>query len=365
MDEILRKWVRERLVRRAGAHLIEDDLGKLAEAFAARMDVELEAVLDDALRRAAAFRPGHALCHRCGAAPCEHSWAPSHRHVFVGYAPNGVPRWEDFAQLCLSLRHPEVDQLYDDPPAFVALVQVGSDLDAALLPSFRGATGSALVGQVAAGFFPLRSRDGEGRGVLALTFQAVASRGSSGTRYGLNVLGCTPHGEPLELLWERHDRIPWKSAVRWAQAALASLERGRRLRGDAVDRRVEGILQGLARRLQRDRRARDRRTVHAEERHRGGTRPTRQAHEDARFVRPEAVMIDERHGTLVVPGLHGRMHFYAADGRLVSSAHYSRDAIARKRKLGIWRDASADESAGLITRFSDRAGREGTGRSGA
>ncbi|HZN54223.1 MAG TPA: hypothetical protein VFB67_02785 [Candidatus Polarisedimenticolaceae bacterium] len=365
MDEILRRWVRERLSRKAGAHLIEGHLERMGDRFARRVADELDAVLDDAIRRAAAFRPGHAFCHRCGKSPCEHSSPPSHRHVFVGYAANGLPRWEDFAQLCLSLRHPEVDRLYDDPPAFVTLVAGEAELNGELLPSFRGTSGYALLGQVAAGFFPARSRDGEGRGVLAVTLQAAASRGASGTRYGLNVLGRTPQGEPLDLLWERHDRIPWRSAVRWAQGALATLERRPAACADSSERRVAGILEGLARRLLRERRARDRRTVHAEERHRGGERPTRQAHEDARVARPDAVMIDERHGTLVVPGLHGRMHFYAADGRLVSSARYTREAIARKRKLGIWREASPSESAGLMTRFADRSGREGTGRSGA
>ena len=50
---------------------------------------------------AAVFRPGHAYCHRCKGAMCEHSEPPSSRHVFVGYAPTGAPRWTDFAQWCL------------------------------------------------------------------------------------------------------------------------------------------------------------------------------------------------------------------------------------------------------------------------
>ena len=40
-------------------------------------------------------------------------------------------------------------------------------------------------------------------------------------RVGLNLIGLTPAGENLDLLWERQDELPWRRAVRWAQSALA------------------------------------------------------------------------------------------------------------------------------------------------
>ena len=46
-------------------------------------------------------------------------------------------------------------------------------------------------------------------------------------------------------------------------------------------------------------------------------------------------------------GDRGRTHFFAADGQHVSSVRYSKDAIARKIKLELWRDASAEELDGL------------------
>jgi hypothetical protein len=52
-------------------------------------------------------------------------------------------------------------------------------------------------------------------------------------------------------------------------------------------------------------------------------RPTRKAVDDARAA-AGSVMVDERHGTLVVAG-EGRMHFYAR-GKLVSSVRYNREA---------------------------------------
>jgi hypothetical protein len=363
--DVLERLVREILARKPGAHLVEGSLDRLVlrlplvlrgpgvgpAELAAGLVADVERLVDDAIQHAAAFRPGHAYCYRCGSAPCEHSAAPSHRHVFVGYAPTGQPRWEDFAQRCLDLRHPQVDRLYDDPPVFVTLVGAGEALNAPLLEAFRAEHAYRLCGQVAAGFFPLRAREGEGRGILAVTFQVGASSSRDGTaRYGMNVLGRTPQGEPLDLLWERHELIPWQGAVRWAQAACGTLGRGRGRR--ASPERIDGILRGLARRLAHERRAAGRRTRHADARHLAGERPTRSALADARAVAPEEILVDERHHTLVVPGERGRMHFYTADGKLVSSVRYSKDAIARKRKTGTWRAAAPEEAAALIARLT-------------
>lgn len=365
--EVLEKLVRERLSRKPGAHLVEGALDRIplamtidprggataTEAFSKHLVEEIDRILDEAIQHAARFRPGHAFCHRCGVTPCEHSQAPSHRHVFAGYTPNGVPRWEEFGQLCLDRRHPDVDRLYAETPAFVTIVQTGRELNAVLVPAFQQPAGYELRGQVAAGLIPVRARDGEGRGVLAVTFQVGMSRGAGGhARWGLNVLGRTPQGEPLENLWERQDVIPWQGAVRWAQAALSTLERRRKGKAADDEPRLEGILAGLARRLAHERRAAGRKTRHGQVRHTGGERPTRKALDDARVAGRGDILFDERHGTLVVAGERGRMHFYATDGRLVSSVHYSRDAIERKRKLGIWREATAAEAASLIARLT-------------
>jgi hypothetical protein len=355
--DVLGRLVREVLARKAGAHLVEGSLDRIVlrvglslrgegagpEAFSRALVAEVDRIVEDAIQHAAVFRPGHAFCYRCGASPCEHSLAPSHRHVFAGYAPTGVPRWEDFAQYCLDRKHPEVDRLFDEPPALVAFVGEGPELAGDLLDAFRGASSFRLRAQVAAGFFPVRTREGEGRGVVAITFQAGASHGRRGrVRHGLNVLGRTPQGGPLDLLWERHDVIPWQGAVRWAQSALATA---------GSDARVVGIMRGLARRLLHERRARERRTDHADARHRSGARPTRAAQSDLSRVKPEDVLVDERHGTLVVPGERGRMHFYTEDGRLVTSVRYTPDAVARKRKLGLWRPSRLEEAEPFLTRM--------------
>jgi hypothetical protein len=105
-----------------------------------------------------------------------------------------------------------------------------------------------------------------------------------------------------------------------------------------------GILQGLARRLEQDVKGRARRTAHADERHETGERPTRMALEDIRGARPEAFLLDQRSGVVVVLGSRGRTHFFSPEGRLVSSVRYSRDAIERKKKQGIWRALGTEEA---------------------
>jgi hypothetical protein len=355
--EALLRLVRERLGRKPGGHLVESGLESLdlrivvalqgpdadPLRIADRLTEEIDRLLDDAVQQAAAFRPGHAFCHRCESVSCQHSRPPSCRHVCVGYAATGMPRWEDFAQFCLERRHPRVDELYREPPALLTVVHSREALHGGMLAAFENPSYD-LLGQLTAGFFPVRARAEEGRGVLALTVQVAASRSARGAiRLGLNLLGRSPAGEDLERLWDRQDELPWRRSVRWAQSALQTLTVTRGGRAE-LERRVDRILHGLARRLDREHRARGRRTRHAAERHASGVRPTRKALDDARAAADENLFVDERNGTLVVVGERGRTHFFTAAGQHVSSVRYSRDAIARKLRSELWRRASPEQS---------------------
>lgn len=358
----LQEMARAILARKAGAHLVEGRLpdldlrlplvlkGRRTEPsdFAAALAAEIERQIDEAIEEEAAFQPGHAWCHRCEAAACEHSRPPTSRHVFLGYAPTGAPRWMEFAQYCLEARHPDFDRLWDAAPAFVTILLDRADLSGALLAPFQH-DGREVLGQVIAGFFTLPSRPGEGRAVIALTFQAIASRVAPGRRrIGLNILGSAPEGQDLATLWDRQTDLAWRRAVRWAQAALSSVPREKGSRTETgIERRVMAILQGLARRLEQDVRGRGRRTAHADQRHETGERPTRKAVDDVREAGDGAFLIDERNGAVVVLGDRGRTHFFTPEGRLVSSVRYSRDAIERKRKTGLWRPLAAAQAAAM------------------
>jgi hypothetical protein len=86
--------------------------------------------------------------------------------------------------------------------------------------------------------------------------RVLSSRARGGRRrFGLNVIGIGPGGQPLEHLYDRVGEIPWSGSVRWAQAILESiehqLERAPRTPPQAVDQRIEGLVSALARRLEK------------------------------------------------------------------------------------------------------------------
>lgn len=375
MERTLQRLVREILARTPGGTEIRPRVETLSIALplgaegapqgpvslASNLISQVQTLVDAAVVRDLTIRPGRAHCHRCGVSECDHSRPPSCRHIFIGYGPTGVPRWGDFAQVCLDRRHPQVDELFIEPPALLTLLRSGEELQRELLGAFRR-SGVVLLGQLGAGFFPVRSRAEEGRGVVALTIQVSAVVGpEGGPRLELNVLGLAPSGEALHTLWERERELAWRRPLRWARTVLAAIEtqarQRRSMRGGRPDpvleRAIDGLLSGLARRLERERRARVRRTEHAEERHDAGTRPTRQALEDARLAEAQSLLFDERRATWVVLGERGRTHFFSAEGRLVSSVRYSREAIVRKLGTQVWRRATPKEIEALRDQLSE------------
>lgn len=326
----------------------DEDLAERAQGLQAALDAGLE----ELVAHAASFLPGRVFCLRCRSPGCEHSQPAEPRQVFAGYGPTGTPRFLDFGQWLLDRRDPRVDQLFAEAPVLVTVVSSEADLASDLLPAFRGAERDfRLCGQVAAGWYRIPDPSGRPH-ALAVTFQVVSSRPRGGRRrLGLNILGRGPERESLDHLHDRLGTIPWTMAVRWGQSVLAEMELSDSSKGGisepALHRRVEGLLQGLARRLGREERARDRRTHHAEVRHGEGTRPTRMAMLDLSRAGAGEILFDTRRKTLVVLGDRGRTHLFSIAGKLVTSVHYAPASIARRRESGLWRPATAEEAAPL------------------
>lgn len=292
-----------------------------------------------------ALRPGHVPNLRTGEVEGENTAPPDARFVFGGWSPSGVPRFLDYAQLLLEREDPRQHQLYAKPPHLLTVQMGRDDLRRELLPAFEEHDLPLEIhGQVVAGWFPVERRD-ETDAVLALTFQAV-SVGQPGKkrRHVLNVLGRGPDGEPLEEVVARYGiEPPWKTAVDWAQKALGTVGS----KDPKGEKRIRGILGGLARRLEQQHRSRRRRTNHAEERHRGGERPTRMAMRDLATAAVDEVLVDERRDTLVVLGDRGRAHVFNEIGKLVTSIRYTPESIERKKERRIWRPATAAEVQSL------------------
>ncbi len=367
-------------------------LGHLARGHAKRLELNLsiplaarESAVDDAVRQAeealggelealflerTVLRPGRIYCLRCGSTECEHSAPPDAREIFAGYGASGLPVFIDFAQWLLERQHPRLDRLYDQPPGLVTEVVSGRELTEELLDAFRDRkTDFHVHGQVVAGWYRVLRPDRKSGTALALTFQVISSRvrggrrGKPRRRLALNVLGRGPGGEPLEDLYARLGSIPWQGVVHWGQQVLQTIEKAQGRKSttpEALSRRVEGMLNGIARRLEQDRRARDRRTGHAEKRHTQGDRPTRMAFTDLTRGGDDRIFRDERRETMIVLGERGRAHVFNSGGKLVTSIRYSPESIERKIRREIWRPATAEE----IMRLRKKTGAVGDAADG-
>jgi hypothetical protein len=325
----------------------------------------LQAALQELIQHTAVFQPGRIFCFRCQSADCEHAVPAEGRQVFTGYRGTGAPRFQDFGQWLLQRRDPRVDVLYREPPQLAALVSPGSELTADLLPAFRGIGGHGyrLHGQVAVGWYLAPDLSVPGlRRPIAVTLQVISSRAQEGRhrrRFGLNVIGTGPAGEPLDHLWDRLGEIPWGDAVRWAQTVLGGIEhqlaKAPRTPDKTVEARIDGLLQALGRRLEKGFRGKERRTQHAQQRHRDGDRPTRMALADLARATPGDLLVDTRRETLVVVGDRGRAHVFNQQGKLVTSVRYSPAVIEKRRQNGLWRPAAADELKTLRERIAESA----------
>jgi hypothetical protein len=372
--EHLARELRGRVLAHPQAHLLEgggDDVEiklrvplKESDGWLTRSQQLASDSLDGALRNVllhrGTFKPGRVYCLRCSSATCAHSTPLQPNQVFAGYGPSGVPRFEDLGQWLLERQEPEVDRLYRRPPQLVTHVTPGPDLAAGLLAVFQdGASGYRLWGQVVAGWFHFPRPNGADD-LVALTFQVVSTQPpEGGRRFGLNLVGSGPDGEPLENLFDLAGELPWARATGWAQGVLDKISRGRpggtEAAEGALEKRIEGLINGLARRLEQRRRARDRRTGHAQQRHRQPERPTWKAMDDLARARPEHLLYDSRRKTFVVLGERGRAHVFNPVGKLVTSIRYSPESIDRRKKNGHWRPASVEDLDGLRKRVSDRS----------
>jgi len=378
--ELLSEAARDRLRRHPQGHLVsgaregielsmplplssERDADRAAVAGAARsIEDAIAAAIDGLLLHRSAFRPGRVYCLRCESAECEHAELPSPRSTFAGYGPSGVPRFVDFAQWLVERHDPRAGDLYSNGSHGVAPViavpLTGEELTAQLLDVYRDRTaGYRLHGQVSAGFYRVADQRGHETPITA-TFQIVSSRPEGNRRrYSLSVLALGPGGEPPEHLFDRLGQSPWGAQVRWAASVLDSIERsvakkGRRKKAEAAagaERRIEGLIEGLARRLEKGKRAQARRTKHAAERHDQGDRPTRMALADLAGAKDEDVLLDTQRRTFIVLGEKGRAHVFNRQGKLVTSIRYAPDAIERRRQNGRWNPLPAVEITALRT----------------
>jgi hypothetical protein len=325
--------------------LRDGQIGKLGRDASESLQEAVEALL----HHSALFQPGRVLCLRCQQATCEHSAPADGRQVFAGWGPAGLPRFVDFGQWLLQRRDPRVDLLYKESPQLLTVVVPEAELAGGLIPAFRQREDSYRIhAQVTAGWYQAPDPASGTRKPFAVSLQVVSTRARRNQRrFGVNVVGSGPGGEPLGNLYDKIGEIPWGEAVRWAQGVLvgieAQLDQSPRTPREAVEKRIEGVANAVARRLEKDGRGKERRTRHGQQRHAEGDRPTRMALADLAHAHGENLLFDTRRETLVVVGERGRAHVFNLAGKLVTSVRYSPDVIEKRRQTGLWRPAAAEE----------------------
>lgn len=332
----------------------------------------------DALLNAVAFERGHVFCLRCESSRCGHSLPPTAKSVFAGYEETGRPDWVELDQLLHRRKDPRLERLYGRdadlaggtprraPRELVAIALHRDELYGRLLPGFEEPRFRCYVlGELCLGWFApelprLERRDP--RAQMALTVQLVRTESSKdGPLLGLNLVGRLPE-VAAALLPDAAAAAPLEeSIVPTLPDALRQLRReigvfsgrgGSRVPGigialERLTNRCHALLRDAARDLEHRRRSDARRTGHANDRARAGGRPTHKAFEDARAAPDDHVGWDTQEETIVVLGPAGRVHFFAADGRHVTSVVYPGQVIAQRKGQGRWVPLDAAKRVGF------------------
>ena len=306
-------------------------------------------------------RPGSLWCFQCKSDSCGHAKPADPRDAFSGYTATGKPTWEKFIDLCLKFRPPNMDGLFDEKPKFVVMALTDDQMSDERLPEFVGSRHvMRVVGQVVIGLLPaslkLADTTSDKR---ALTLQLMVAQNAYGQRdYHLHILGFT-HNEIAEAAGrlksqrspaERLRRLIAKTRSRLAasEQKMATLQGTMAEKHDAFITKILGSLRGEAEQIFT---STQRRTQHAQKRHRDGTRPTRVVWSDAAAVPRERVFRDNRHETFVVVGRRNRAHVFAPDGRHVTSLRLQAGEVDRKLKKQRWVTISKEAYKTLMGRL--------------
>jgi hypothetical protein len=186
---------------------------------------------------------------------------------------------------------------------------------------------------------------------MALTVQLVRTESAKdGPLLGLNLVGRWPEAArsrldpataaaPLEETLFRS--LPDALRQLRREIAVFSGRGGTRAPGigvalERLTNRCHALLRDAARDLEHRPRSDARRTGHANDRAREGGRPTHKAFEDARAATDDHLGWDTQEETIVVLGPAGRVHFFSADDRHVTSVVYPGQVIEQRKSKGRW-----------------------------
>lgn len=313
--------------------------------------LQLQRAAERCVEKSVQIPLGRVFCHWCRSSFCEHSAPPEGRSVFGGYTATGQPVWPEFVSVLLELRDPRVDMIFRSTPTLVTVVQPGDELTSALLPIYgKGSSAYRILAQVVLGYivFPdglcLPTSPGVKRSPIALTLQAVDAGGS----IVLNIIGRLPDGRPALQAFEESSDARLADAILSTRRSLEEvslLRTSRRRRQGERKQRVLGILQRLARSLDRIFRQRQRRTHHSQDRHQHPGRPASTALRDALEAAPGSIYRDVVEKTWVVLGPKNRVHVFNDAALHVTSVVYPGETVHQRTTRGKWHASRPEEAA--------------------
>lgn len=317
------------------------------------VEQQIRAAVRETVARAEAYQYGRLYCYRCESSHCGHSIPPRPSCVFAGYAPTGLPRWEELPQVLLELRHPEVERLYSPRGRdFLTAFLDPEYLKHRQLDVFgRQSKTYDILGQIVFGFLDLAppgSTPGKTERI-AMTLQAVESRRRDGSpRLDLNVLARFADGSLILDVLSDGPAVNRRifGAILEARQRIAALAPQRPTPRTPLPQgacsRAQEILRRTARTLEHLGRQTARRTSHAEDRPRE-RRPISKALQDALAASEEKVLRDVYRQTIVVLGPRNRVHVFSPEGRHVTSLVLDADSVQNRLKKQRWQPMEPEE----------------------
>lgn len=310
------------------------------------------------------FPLGKVYCFWCGSYDCAHAEPPESRSVFKEYSPTGQPIWLELGALALEKNHPDIHAFYGERPKPVTLLAEGNSLTRKQLGVYgKESCNYHILGQVVVGYLPVvRGRSEQDR--LALTVQAVETQQGK-LRCHLNVIGVLPDGRQAGPFLEEITDLRLSDALATARGKLAELSLVSDIAGGASsgggktprgsrrktrERHAMKILRRLCRNLDQIYRQKQRRTHHAETRHRDRERPASTALTDALKAKRDSIYRDTQAGTWVVVGPRSRVHVFNDAGQHVTSVVYPGETIRNRTAQGRWRRVARED----LQRFRER-----------
>lgn len=335
------------------------DGNKLSDSqdFASALLAQVDSLRIQGETEALGHRSGHAPCYWCNAPICEHSMPPDHHSVLIGWSPTGVPLWKNLTSVLIEAKDEQIDFLYGESPGPVVIWQSEADLLGDVLPEYLNDSLFAHpVGALLSGGFTLPMPDSD-PDLLSITALVLESRaGRDIPRYSLNLISNTPPPHHLASLVGSGTR---SILSRWISSLRSSLNQlQHRLISQSKDGKrsslqssrelvVEALIESRAH-LKTLRRRSERRTQHAEERSDDPDRPTSAAISDLMACDPKDLFHDRKESTIVVRGSQGRVHIFTVNGRHITSASYSSEAIQSRIARGRWRPMEEGKAGSFL-----------------